>query len=253
MYGRDPVCELEAWALQQIAQMQKQIIEQEKQLQDLTQQQKCIADLVHGEKEVAELILEEQKIQDALRKKRLQHAQSLRNCGGFPCIEKAEEVQDSHTSFGSFSGSPGLTPRTIDSDELQRTIDQQEPGLDANDLMPAPAKSLRPPPGLSRSGDEQCPITSTVSLHRSSVNSAHPDGTNSCPTQLHKLTPMLDASGDELKQANDENDENNDENDENHDENTHKRTHQHRRSGRARQREKKRILKAEAAPRSETI
>ena len=82
MYGRDPVCELEAWALQQIAQMQKQIIEQEKQLQDLTQQQKCIADLVHGEKEVAELILEEQKIQDALRKKRLQHAQSLRNCGG---------------------------------------------------------------------------------------------------------------------------------------------------------------------------
>ena len=102
---------------------------------------------------------------------------------GFPCIEKAEEVQDSHTSFGSFSGSPGLTPRTIDSDELQRTIDQQEPGLDANDLMPAPAKSLRPPPGLSRSGDEQCPITSTVR----SVVRGWPARTKLCNSSGSKL------------------------------------------------------------------
>jgi len=193
MCKRDLDCELEACTLKRIAQMQNQITGQERQLQDLAQQQQCLADLVREEKEISELVEAEQKIQDALRKKRFQHAESLRNSGGhrappgLPYLCRLLE----DCSTAEVSESMGLTPRTNDTDEFQ------VPSIECS--------------------------------------------------------AKLESSCEELKRANDENDENDDENDENARKLGRNRPHRHRLSGRARQREKKRILKSEAQPRSETI
>jgi len=166
MCRRDLDSELEACALEQIAQMQTRIIGQERQLQDLAQQQECIADLV-----------QEGKVPPGLRvPPGLPHPSHL--------------LEDTSTAFGSVSESLQLTPRTNDTDELQ---------------VPSIEWSAK-----------------------------------------------LESSCEKLKRANDENDENNDENDETRMLGRN-RPNRHRASGRARQREKKRILKSEAPPRSETI